>query len=113
MNALLALLAICEYSSPVKLLPALFESFLSFIPSGPTTLSLDYIRLNIKHASNNLPGEQISFRPSIRIFDNVSQSSVNLKPGMNLGPLLGDRPTKREFSQPLSCSCSSIYQFPM
>jgi hypothetical protein len=60
------LLSISKDSSPVKLFPALLESFRpSICASDPPSLSFNNVRLEIKHASNDLPGKQVALGPSI------------------------------------------------
>jgi hypothetical protein len=63
---LLVLLALSKDSCPVKLLPALFESFRPPIYSPrPAPLSLDDIRLKVEHSTNYLSHEQITLWPTI------------------------------------------------
>lgn len=65
-------LSIRKDSRPVKLPPALLESFKSFIPSRPSALLFDHIRLNIQHTADDLPSKQIPSGPSIRVFHDVA-----------------------------------------
>lgn len=61
-----------KYFGPIEFSPTLLERLQSFILSGPTSLSLDDIRLNIQHTSNDFPSKKISFWPSKWIFNNMS-----------------------------------------
>src|SRR5216117_3878594 len=105
--------AIRQDPRPVKLPPPLLEALDSWVvPLPPSSLLLDDVGSDVHDPANDLLREEVPLGPPVRVLDHVAQPSVQGKPDVEVGHLLGQRPPERQPAQSVACPRACVDDFP-
>ena len=65
----------------------------------PTTLTTNDIGRKIEHTTEDLTSEEITLGPMLFVLNDVAQSTIEIKPDVEIRHLLGQRATEGEFAE--------------